>query len=203
MKSCPTTPKLRCSWFTNNTQFPLCRKQSPGLRISILYLLFSKPYIKWNCYECFPIDPNKIKRHVINIFNSIFDSVETHSSSCKKMSLAHHLRCWFLLFCIHMYRCKKEYPLPTYLNYNIHWWTRTCIHHDVYVGLAHWGRENGRHFAGDTFKCIMLNGNIWIPNKISLKFVPKGPINNIPSLVQIMAWCRPGDKPLSGPMIVS
>ena len=38
--------------------------------------------------------------------------------------------------------------------------------------------------------------------KISLKFVPKGPINNIPALVQIMAWGRPGDKPLSEAMIV-
>ena len=38
--------------------------------------------------------------------------------------------------------------------------------------------------------------------KKSMKFVPKGPINNIPALVQIMAWCRPGDKPLSEPMIV-
>ena len=28
-----------------------------------------------------------------------------------------------------------------------------------------------------------------------------GLINNIPSLVQIMAWCRPGDKPLSEPMM--
>ena len=27
--------------------------------------------------------------------------------------------------------------------------------------------------------------------------MPKGPINNIPALVQIMAWPRPGDKPLS------
>ena len=25
-------------------------------------------------------------------------------------------------------------------------------------------------------------------------FVPKGPINNISALVQIMAWRRPGDK---------
>ena len=33
--------------------------------------------------------------------------------------------------------------------------------------------------------------------KISLKFVHKGPINNIPALVQMMAWRRPGDKPLS------
>ena len=29
-----------------------------------------------------------------------------------------------------------------------------------------------------------------------------GPINNIPALVQIMAWRRPGDKPLSEPMMV-
>ena len=36
---------------------------------------------------------------------------------------------------------------------------------------------------------------------ISLKFVPKGPINNIPALVQIMAWRQTGDKPLSEPMM--
>ena len=38
--------------------------------------------------------------------------------------------------------------------------------------------------------------------KISLKFIPKGPINNIPVSVQIMAWRRPGDKPLSEPMMI-
>ena len=64
-------------------------------------------------------------------------------------------------------------------------------------------RQNGRHFADDILKCIFLNGNVWILIKISLKFVPKGPINNIPTLVQIMAWCRPGDKPLSESMMVS
>ena len=63
-------------------------------------------------------------------------------------------------------------------------------------------RQNGRHFADDIFKCIFLNENVWIPSKISLKFVPQGTINNIPGLVQIMAWRRPGDKPLSGPMVV-
>ena len=36
-----------------------------------------------------------------------------------------------------------------------------------------------------------------------MKVVPKGPISNIPALVQIMAWRRPGDKPLSEPMMVS
>ena len=64
-------------------------------------------------------------------------------------------------------------------------------------------RQNGRHFADDVLKCIFLNENVWISLKISLKYVPKGPINNIPSLVQIMAWRRPGDKPLSEPMMVS
>ena len=63
-------------------------------------------------------------------------------------------------------------------------------------------RQNGRHFADDIFKGIFLNKNAWIPIKISLKFVPQGPIKNIPALVQIMAWRRPGDKPLSGPMMV-
>ena len=64
-------------------------------------------------------------------------------------------------------------------------------------------RRNGRYNADDIFKCIFLKENVWIPTKISLKFVPKGPINNIPALVQIMAWRRPGDKPLSEPMMVS
>ena len=63
-------------------------------------------------------------------------------------------------------------------------------------------RQNGRHFTDDIFKCIFLNENIWIPITISLKFVPKGPINNIPALAQIKAWRRPGDKPLSEAMMV-
>ena len=63
-------------------------------------------------------------------------------------------------------------------------------------------RQNGRHFPDDILKLIFLNENVWISSKISLKFVPRGPINNMPALVQIMAWRRPGAKPLSGPMMV-
>ena len=62
-------------------------------------------------------------------------------------------------------------------------------------------RQNGRHFPDNTFKCIFFNENVWISIKISLKFVPKGSINNIPALVQIMAWRRLGAKPLSEPMV--
>ena len=63
-------------------------------------------------------------------------------------------------------------------------------------------RQNGRHFADDIFKCIFLNEDMWISINVSLKFAPNGQINNIPALVQIMAWRRPGAKPLSEPMMV-
>ena len=62
-------------------------------------------------------------------------------------------------------------------------------------------RQNGRHFADVTFNRIFENENVRLSIKFSLKFVPKGPINSIPALVQIMAWCRPGGKPLSEPMM--
>ena len=55
--------------------------------------------------------------------------------------------------------------------------------------------QNGPHFPDDIFKRIFLNAKWCILINISLKFVPQGPINNIPLLVQIIAWCRSGDKP--------
>ena len=64
-------------------------------------------------------------------------------------------------------------------------------------------KQNGRHFADDIFKRIFLNENVLIPIKISLKCVPMGSINDIPALVQIVAWRRQGDKPLSEPMMVN
>ena len=63
--------------------------------------------------------------------------------------------------------------------------------------------QNGRHFADDIFKCIFLNENILISIKISSKFVPNDdPINNNPALVQVMAYRRSGDEPLSEPIMV-
>ena len=63
-------------------------------------------------------------------------------------------------------------------------------------------RWNRCHFADNIFKCIFLNDNLLLSIRISLKFIPKGPINNIPALVQIMTWCRPGHKPLSEPIMI-
>ena len=85
-------------------------------------------------------------------------------------------------------------------------YTPVCIFYGIYfIGCLNTLRpgQNGRRFADDSLKCIFLNENVRISIKISLKFVPNGPINNISALVQKMAWRRPGDKPLSEPMMVS
>ena len=62
-------------------------------------------------------------------------------------------------------------------------------------------RQKGRYFADESFKHIFFNENVRISSKISLKFVPQGPINNAQALVQIMAWHRSGGKSSSEPMM--
>ena len=64
-------------------------------------------------------------------------------------------------------------------------------------------RQNCCKFPDNIFKCIFLNENVWISIEISLKYVIKDLINNIPASVQIMAWHQPGYKSLSKPMMVS
>ena len=68
-------------------------------------------------------------------------------------------------------------------------------------------RQIYHHLANNILKWIFLKSEwkymSWSALKISPLFVPKVLINNIPALVQIMAWRRPGDKPLSEPTIVS
>ena len=70
--------------------------------------------------------------------------------------------------------------------------------------LTHWGRDKMDAISQTTFSSTFS----WMKMfefrlKISLKFVVKGLIDNILALVQIMAWRRPGDKPLSEPMMFS
>ena len=62
-----------------------------------------------------------------------------------------------------------------------------------------WPKVRRRHFQMHflEWKCMDFDFNI------QLNFVPNGLINNSPSLIQILAWCRLGDKPLSEPMVVS
>ena len=88
-------------------------------------------------------------------------------------------------------------------------WVNTTGYAHIYGGDIHFlpqvksspPRQNGCHFTDDIFKCIFWNENVSISLKISLKFVPKVPINNIPALVQGMAWRLFSTKPLPEPMM--
>ena len=50
---------------------------------------------------------------------------------------------------------------------------RVCTIARIWVVNTLGSGQNGCHFADDIFKCIFLNENVWIPIKISLKFLPK------------------------------
>ena len=97
-----------------------------------------------------------------------------------------------------LFSCTTNFQLNT-INLRCwkHWWRdqNLCI-----ITLR--PRPNGRRFADDTFKRIFLNQDIIISIIVSLKFGPMVRINNTPALVQVMARRRPGNKPLSGPMMV-
>ena len=76
-------------------------------------------------------------------------------------------------------------------------WTRS-----ITFLLTHWGQDkmaaiSRRHFQMYflEWKCMNFDYNF-------TEVCSKGPINDIPALVQIMAWRRSGDKPLSEPMMV-
>ena len=114
--------------------------------------------------------------------------------------------------CITTTKQSTTKPCAYFLGYTVHGLVVLCaivysflcslrLLHGAWVNSLK-PRQNGRLFADDTFKRIFLNDNISISTKNSLKFVPEGLINNIPVLVLIMAWRRPGDKPLSEPMMV-
>ena len=55
--------------------------------------------------------------------------------------------------------------------------------------------------ADDIFKCIFMNDKVCILIRISLRFVPKGPIDIKSVLVQVIVWCQIDDKPLTEPML--
>ena len=68
--------------------------------------------------------------------------------------------------------------------------------------LIHWGRDKMAAILQTTVSNAFLEWKCMNLIKVSLKFVLKGPINNISIMVQIMAWTCPGDKPLSEAMMV-
>ena len=63
----------------------------------------------------------------------------------------------------------------------IRYYTLIGFTYRVYISSS--TEQNGRHFAAGIFRCIFLNEKVRILTKISLQFVPKGPIDINPALV--------------------
>ena len=75
--------------------------------------------------------------------------------------------------------------------------SRHVKNHQAYIVLTHWGRDKvAAILQTNMFKRIFLNENICISNEISLKYIPFVFIDNKSTLVQMMTWRHPGDKPL-------
>ena len=96
-------------------------------------------------------------------------------------------------FCLILKFREENEKCPIYLKMN-----KTLKKHKCYLELQ-WLRlpkqmtiityaqvirpkQKGLHLADDIFKMIFLNEYVQISIKISLKFVPRCPINNIPVL---------------------
>ena len=85
---------------------------------------------------------------------------------------------WFLIYCTVLY-------ISFWQFHEI-----VTVHLQIHIGA----QTNSRHLSVDIFKCIFFNKNVWLSIKISVTFVAKGPINNIPALDKIMASSLPDDE---------
>ena len=102
---------------------------------------------------------------------------------------SHHCFCWFL-------------GTKQARSHDVNEWRQRSLVHYFITEEQIEAETKLPYFADNIFECIFINENCCILIKISLKnFVSIGPINNYLSLVQIMAWCQTGDKPLSETMM--
>ena len=82
---------------------------------------------------------------------------------------------------------------------------RMFISFQMYESITHmwapYGPGQKGHFKG-AFELHFLEFNLWyFHSNLIFKFVFEGPTDSESVLVQVMAWCRPGDKPLSESMV--
>ena len=122
---------------------------------------------------------------------------------CVSESDQHWFRYWLVTYLVSNHYLNQcwvivNWTLRNKLQWNFNQNTNLFIHKNIaenivcemaaILSMGTWvnslrPRPNRRHFADDIFKRIFENENEWISPRISLKFVPKVRINNIPALV--------------------
>ena len=84
----------------------------------------------------------------------------------------------------------------------LHWWQEGVFSLNQLYSCRCWiPPSHHEHIEAET-KWPPFSRRQFLEWKTSLKYIPNGPVNNYSSLVEMMAWRRSGDKPLSQPMIV-
>ena len=87
-----------------------------------------------------------------------------------------------------------EYP-PEFSAF----WVWKIVKLLIFNTLGH--EQNSRHFADDIFKYIFLTENVCVLIHFFWFFFHKGPIENMPSLVPVMALRRTANKLLPEQML--
>ena len=151
--------------------------------------------------QCWNILWNKLKW---NFIRNSYIFVQENAFEQVRMQNGGHFVSVQLVDCQHVGCCLEQHgPVSMdFIPFCAYEYCKYLIIYPVFLNSLR-PRPNRRHFADDIFKCIFENENEWISPRLSLKIVSRVRINNIPALVQIMAWRRPGYKPLSEPMVVS
>ena len=158
----------------------------------------------WSCYleysHCIwngTVTQNHIHIHLLCIYGHV-KKCDTHSKH------------QYIFNAYHAYHLKSIMLYQPHINLapvlTSRWVKQLSINLSLFVArqksLTHLPLEkNGRRFADDIFECIFMTEKLCILIRISLKFVPKCLIDNIPASVQVMAWRLTRDKPLYEPMM--
>ena len=110
-----------------------------------------------------------------------------------------HYTCTQFMLCSAFRRnlCPVEFTPNWQLDFSLALAQNIAFLQWSHCSVKNWGREKMAHISpGDIFKPISSNEKVKTSLRISQKFVPSVRVSNVPALVQIMAWRRPGDKPL-------
>ena len=174
------------------------------------FAVHGKPYIILYSYSggLYPVVFLSARACVHCDHHSLHNDLHPHSQHIEVTLAVYILRSYRLPVPVHtgIITPSTTISVPQHIKAGTKWWT-SCRHilgwKSFYIHYHIEAETNWKPFSSDIFKCILLNTNVWILIKISLMFVPKGPINNILAFAQIMAWCQPVNKPFSEPMIDS
>ena len=82
-----------------------------------------------------------------------------------------------------------------FIHLILFWIDELIYLYSIYLSNMNIESIHDMEITDDIFKSI-FNESVWISITISLKFVPKDPIDHKSALDQVMAWHRTGEKPL-------